>query len=69
MKIDVTYSYYTDEYKGRAIAVDEFPRYAREAEMLVNTCTYGRIHHYQLREDDLQAVKQAICVVAENNLQ
>lgn len=65
MKIDVTYSYYTDEYKGRAIAADDFPRYAGEAEMLVNTCTYGRIHHYQLREDDLQAVKQAVCAVAE----
>ncbi|MCA5960412.1 hypothetical protein LC724_08125 [Blautia sp. RD014234] len=31
----------------------------------MNRMTYGRIHEFELRPDDLEAVKAAICVVSE----
>ena len=37
----------------------------RAHETLVNKITFGRIHKYDLRPDDLKAVKLSICAAAE----
>ena len=63
--VNVTYAYYQQEFKGSAIPEVEFDKYSREAELVVNKCTYGRIHQYQLHENDLQSVMMAICAAAD----
>ena len=64
-RVDVDYQYYADVFKGDSLDEVEFVRYCRRAELMVNRMTYGRIHEFELRPDDQEAVKAAICAVAE----
>lgn len=63
--INVDFAFYSDDYNGTVIPDDSFPACVRDAEAFVNQITFGRIHKYDLREDDLVCVKKAICAVAE----
>lgn len=63
--INVEYEFYKDIFKGAAIPDSAFKRFSTEAEACVSKLTFGRIHRYQLRAEDLTAVKMAICAAAE----
>ncbi len=63
--INVDFAFYSADYNGSVIPEDSFPEHVRDAEAFVNQITFGRIHKYDLREDDLVCVKNAICAVAE----
>lgn len=66
MRINVDFAFYVVEYRGINIDMEEqFPGIAMDAEQIVNKMTYGRIHRYELHEKDLEAVKYAICAVAD----
>lgn len=66
MRINVNFAFYVVEYRGINIDMEEqFPGIAMDAEQIVNKMTYGRIHQYELHEKDLEAVKYAICAVAD----
>ncbi len=64
-RIGVEYQYYTDVFRGNALTEIEFGKHACRAELMVNQMTYGRIHELELRPEDMEAVKAAICAVAE----
>lgn len=64
-RIDVDYQYYVDVFKGDTLAEADFKKHSRRAELMVNRMTYGRIHEFELRPGDSEAVKAAICAVAE----
>lgn len=64
-RIGVEYQYYTDVFKGDALTELEFRKHGHRAELMVNQMTYGRIHEFELRPDDLEAVKAAVCAVSE----
>ena len=64
-RIDVDYQYYVDVFKGDTITEADFKKHSRRAELMVNRMTYGRIHEFELRPGDSEAVKAAICAVAE----
>lgn len=63
--IKVDYEFYTGDYKGTVMPSSAFDRKSVNAEAFVNYITFGRIHKYDLRPEDLTAVKMAICAVAE----
>ncbi len=63
--INVDYYFYTDMFKGTVIPESTFDRKIIESEAFINKITFGRIHKYALRSDDLKAVKFAICAAAE----
>ena len=66
MRINVDFAFYVEEYHGSNMDMEkQFPRIAMDAEQVVNKMTYGRIHQYKIRENDLEAVKYAICAVAD----
>lgn len=65
MQINVDYRFYIESHMGGSIKEEQFPKYSMEAEQIVNKMVYGRIHKYELREDDLVAVKHAICAVCD----
>ena len=58
--INVDYYFYTDMFKGTVIPESTFDRKIIESEAFINKITFGRIHKYALRPDDLKAVKFAI---------
>ena len=64
-RVDVDYQYYADVFKGHALTESDLKKHGMRAEAIVNRMTYGRIHEFELRPDDLEAVKAAICVVSE----
>lgn len=64
-RIGVEYQYYTDVFRGNALTEIEFGKHACRAELMVNQMTCGRIHELELRPEDMEAVKAAICAVAE----
>ena len=64
-RVDVDYQYYADVFKGDALTESDLKKHGMRAEAIVNRMTYGRIHDFELRPDDLEAVKAAICVVSE----
>lgn len=64
-RVDVDYQYYADVFKGDALTESDFKKHGMRAEAIVNRMTYSRIHEFELRPDDLEAVKAAICVVSE----
>lgn len=64
-RIGVEYQYYTDVFRGDALTELEFRKHGHRAELMVNQMTYGRIHELELRPEDMEAVKAAICAVAE----
>ena len=64
-RVDVNYQYYTDAFMGDTLTEIDFKKYSRRAELMVHQITYGRIHEFELRPDDSEAVKAAICAVAE----
>lgn len=64
-RINVDFSFYVEEYGGSGAEREQFFLRSMEAEQIVNRITYGRIHEYDLCEDDLEAVKYAICAVAD----
>ena len=64
-RVDVDYQYYADVFKGDALTESDLKKHGMRAEAIVNRMTYGRIHEFELRPDDLEAVKAAICVVSE----
>ena len=64
-RVDVDYQYYADVFKGDALTESDFKKHGMRAEAIVNRMTYGRIHEFELRPDDLEAVKAAICAVSE----
>lgn len=64
-RITIDYQYYTEFFKGDVLDEKGFTRYCRRAELMINKMTYGRIHELELRPDDLEAVRAAICAVAE----
>jgi hypothetical protein len=64
-RVDVDYQYYTDAFMGDTLTEIDFKKYSKRAELMVNQITYGRIHEFELRPDDSEAVKAAICAVAE----
>ena len=57
MRINVDFAFYVEEYFGSNMDMEkQFPRIAMDAEQIVNKMTYGRIHKYDLHENDLEAV-------------
>ena len=64
-RVDVDYQHYADVFKGDALTESDLKKHGMRAEAIVNRMTYGRIHEFELRPDDLEAVKAAICVVSE----
>lgn len=64
-RIDVDYQYYVDVFKGDTLTEADLKKHSRRAELMVNRMTYGRIHEFELRPGDSEAVKAAICAVAE----
>lgn len=64
-RVDVDYQYYVDVFKGDTLTEADFKKHSRRAELMVNRMTYGRIHEFELRPGDSEAVKAAICAVAE----
>ena len=50
---------------GTAIPESAFDKKSMESEAFINKITFGRIHKYDLRPDDLKAVKFSICAAAE----
>lgn len=65
VRINVNHSFYVESHGGSSITGEEFPGYSMEAEQIVNKITYGRIHKYNLLLEDLEAVRHAICAVAD----
>ena len=63
--INVDYDFYTNTFKGTVIPESAFDRKSVESEAFINKITFGRIHKYDLRPDDLKAVKLSICATAE----
>lgn len=63
--INVDYDFYTNTFKGTVIPESAFDRKSVESEAFINKITFGRIHKYDLRPDDLKAVKLSICAAAE----
>ena len=63
--INVDYNFYTNTFKGTVIPESAFDKKSMESEAFINKITFGRIHKYDLRPDDLKTVKFAICAVAE----
>ncbi len=58
----VDYDYYSKVYGGTAVPVAKFPRYARQAQALVDQITFGRIQQMpQVPEEAMDAV----CAAAE----
>lgn len=57
------YSYYMNEFYGKAIAEADFPGLAVKASALVDYYTSGRAR--TAAGDDLTAVKNAVCALAE----
>lgn len=64
--IKVNYIFYVDTFKGSVIPEIIFGEKIMEAEAFVNNITFGRIHKYDLRPEDMYAVKMAICAVADS---
>ncbi|MFV0529484.1 MAG: hypothetical protein ACK5MN_12325 [Lachnospiraceae bacterium] len=64
-RLEVTYEFYTDVYKGSTIPDSAFEREVMMAEAFVSQITFGRIRKYDLNASDLEAVRMAICAVAE----
>lgn len=64
-RITVDYQYYIDVFKGDTLTDDDLKKHGMRAEAIVNRMAYGRIHAFELRPDDLEAVKAAICAVSE----
>ncbi len=59
----VDYTYYTDTYCGTTITdEDTFPRYARQAQALIDAITFGRI---QRITEIPEEVMDAVCAAAE----
>lgn len=60
MTLYADYKFYTDDYLGRAIPAEAFPRYVRDASKYIDNVTFGRING-----DVTEDVKMACCAVAE----
>ena len=60
MNLYADYKFYTDDYLGRAIPAEAFPRYVRDASKYIDNVTFGRING-NISDD----VKMACCAVAE----
>lgn len=66
MRINVDFVFYVENFHGNNTDMEKmFSRISMDAEQIVNKMTYGRIHRYELREDDLEVAKNAICAVAD----
>lgn len=62
----VSYAYYTQTYKGEAVAETDFPRLEARAERLISQITHGRAANYAALPAVLQeAVETAICAQIE----
>ena len=64
----VTYTYYTTEYAGEAIADTDFPRYVARAERAIKHITHGRVtaaRFATLPAYQQEAAKEAICAQCE----
>lgn len=60
MNLYADYKFYTDDYLGRAIPAEAFPRYVRDASKYIDNVTFNRING-AVSED----IKMACCAVAE----
>lgn len=56
----VTYQYYTDTFLGDAVAANDFPKYEKRAEDIINTVVRG-VDVSALPADVQDAYKAAIC--------
>ena len=59
------YSFYTGEYFGKLLSLEEFPEYATRADAWLSELTFDRYASPDLSESQLQAVKMAECAVAD----
>ena len=60
----VTYAYYTSTYLGETIAQEDFPKYEKRAERIIDQITHGRATEESFAALPLfqqNAVKEAIC--------
>lgn len=64
MENPTTYTFYTETYKGRAIAEQDFPELSERAIEYLDRVTFGRLNS-SLPEEQLLLVKKACCAVAE----
>ena len=55
------YNYYTDVYRGADIPEDDFVRFCKRAEDIVNALVFGRLG--DCGDDD--SIKQAVCAQTE----
>ena len=59
------YSFYTGEYFGKLLSLEEFPEYATRADAWLSELTFDRYASPDLSESQLHAVKMAECAVAD----
>ena len=64
MRQHADYAYYADEYAGDEIPEASFPKYAKKASAVIDRVTFGR-PRVVTDEDILNAVRDAVCAVAE----
>lgn len=59
------YDYYTTEYGGK-MSADDYKRFGRKAERRIDTITGGKLQFaFPTNERDAQAVKDAVCELAD----
>ncbi|MCM1385120.1 MAG: hypothetical protein NC243_11340, partial [Lachnoclostridium sp.] len=59
------YDYYTTEYGGK-MSADDYKRFGRKAERKIDTITGGKLQFaFPVNERDAQAVKDAVCELAD----
>lgn len=65
MTVYADFTYYVTSFLGTAIAESDFPALALRASAIIDTLTFGRAAVDYAAEDNVSAIKNAMCAVAE----
>ena len=63
--VDISYSYYTDEYKGSSVNENEFPRLLETAKIYVSNRTFGNADYIDEGNQYADRVKFTLCSVMD----
>lgn len=63
--VEITYSYYTDEYKGSSVNENEFSKLLETAKIYVSNRTFGRADAITEDDDYANRIKFTVCNVVD----
>ena len=63
--VEITYSYYTDEYVGNSVTEEEFPKLLKLAKIHISNRTFGNSDKVEEDNPNADRVKYAVCSVID----